>query len=146
MRLPLALLLCLLALPAWLLAAPAGAFDFSGRWYGFGYQPAWGFASQWIAQRSSNGDLEIEFRRYENCQLVHRQVERGHWVVEGSRYSSLIAQINDKPVMRVEDYELLAQEGDIIRYRHLGSGQIFQARRVPADFTWPDCSGGQFTS
>ncbi len=136
MRLPLALLICLMA----------AAYDFSGRWYGFGYQPAWGFASQWIAQRWPNGDLEIEFRRYENCQLVHRQVERGSWMVEGGRYSSLIAQLDDKPVMRVEDYELLAQEGDTMRYRHLGSGQIFHARRVLADFTWPECSGGQFTS
>ncbi len=139
MRVLPALLLLLAATPAW-------AFDFSGRWYGFGYQPAWGFATQWIAQRLPNGDLQVEFRRYENCQLVLQQVERGSWMVEGSRYSSLIVQVDGQSAMRVEDYELLDQQGDIVRYRHLRSGQVFQARRVTQDFVWPECSGGQFIS
>ena len=133
------LLLCLLAAPAW-------AFDFSGRWYGYGYQPAWGFATQWIAHRKADGSLEVEFRRYEDCRLVLQQIERGGWTVEGSRYTAMIAEIDGKPVLRVEAYELQGQDGDIMRYRHLGSGQVFRARRVAEDFSWPACSGGQFIS
>lgn len=110
-----------------------------GWWYGEGYQPYWQAYAQWIEHRDADGSFQIEFRRYENCVLVHRQLEAGTWRRDGNEIIDETNNIDGTAVAIVNEYDIeTLSEHDLLIY-HPKTDTHFRDVRVTADFDFPGC-------
>jgi hypothetical protein len=133
-------LLAALSWAALVFGAAASDASIAGRWYGEGNQPNLGTRFQWVSRRDQDGTLRVEFRKYEDCRLVHRHEESGRWSVEGATYRSVIDRIDGRRVdPRIEAYLIEGLKDGELRYRHVGTGTPFLARRVDEKFEFPGC-------
>ncbi|WP_428248698.1 hypothetical protein [Ferrovibrio sp.] len=134
------LLLMLLAVfPAW-----AQQADLSGRWYGEGYQGR--VYLHWLSERRPDGGFAVEFRRYEECKIVHRSLEAGRWSLQGNVYTTSTIMIDGQRVNYADRYLLLGLGNDEMTYQHITNGTMFRARKVGADFDWPVCDPSKLIS
>jgi hypothetical protein len=122
-------------------AMPAAADGPSlvGYWYSEDYQPAVHVTLQEVTYRRADGTYQDEFRRYENCVLVHRHTETGTWLFDGGRYQTTTTSINGVPAHVEDDYDVKAMTATQFQYFHPGLGQLFTDTRVRANFRFPDC-------
>jgi hypothetical protein len=122
-------------------AMPAAADGPSlvGYWYSEDYQPAVHATLQEVTYRRADGTYQDEFRRYENCVLVHRHTETGTWLFDGGRYQTTTTSINGVPAHVEDDYDVKAMTATQFQYFHPGLGQLFTDTRVRANFRFPDC-------
>ena len=132
-----AVLLVILAL-----LAPTGANaeddQLVGNWYGHEYQPGLGYL-QHISRRSADGKIAIEFRQYENCEMVWSQMERGTWWHDGMIETVEIEMIDGKTVDNVDHYEIIDVDDSGMQSRHVQSGMLFTYVRVSDEFDFPAC-------
>lgn len=133
------LLLLVVAVPAM-----AQQADLSGRWYGEGYQGR--VYLHWLSERRPDGGFAVEFRRYEECQIVHRSLEAGRWSLHGSIYATNTTMIDGQRVNYADRYLLLGLSNNEMSYQHIASGTLFRAQRVGADFDWPGCDPSKLVS
>lgn len=111
-----------------------------GWWYGEGYQPYWQAYAQWIEHRDADGRFRIEFRRYENCVLVHRQLEGGTWRREGNQIVDETNDIDGAAVAILNEYDIeTLSEHDLVIY-HKKTDTHFRDVRVSEDFKFPGCN------
>ncbi len=123
-----------------LLSAPVSAQEdpLVGTWYGHDRQPD-GELLQRISRRASNGALSIEFRKYENCVVVSRFIEKGTWRRKSNIEIVEINSINGEPHAYLDHYEILEIDDQAARLKHVESGTVFSSERVSPDFEFPDC-------
>ncbi len=125
--------------PAW-----AQQADLSGHWYGEGYQGR--VYLHWLSERRPDGGFAVEFRRYEECKIVHRSFQAGQWSQQGRIYATSTTMVDGSRVNRTERYLLLGIGNDEMTYQHIASGIVFRAHKVGADFDWPACDPAKLVS
>lgn len=135
-------ILVLMLLAAW--PATAQQADLSGRWYGEGYQGR--VYMHWLSERRPDGGFAVEFRRYEECRIVHRSLEAGRWSLQGNTYITSTSMIDGQRVNYADRYLLLGVSNGEMTYQHITSGTLFRARKVGADFDWPGCDPSKLVS
>ncbi len=115
-----------------------------GTWYGHDFQHEFGFLQR-ISRRSQSGAFSVEFRQYENCQLVWRQIEKGTWRREGTVEIVEITAVDGQRIKEpksnniADHYEIIEINDLGMRSRHLESGLVFTYQRVSEDFDFPIC-------
>jgi hypothetical protein len=119
--------------------AAAGESSLVGYWYSEDYQPDVHTTLQEVTYRRADGTYQDEFRRYENCVLVHRHTEAGTWLFAGDRYQTTTTSINGAPAHFEDDYDVRSMTDTQFQYFHPKLGQLFTDTRVHANFRFPDC-------
>jgi len=123
-----------------LFASGVHAEGLEGNWYGEGYQPQTGKYHQWFKQQKADGTYIVDFRRYEECKLVERQVETGIWRRTPMGWCDKVTAINGRMVQSTQDdYVIKDMDGTKMRYQHSGTGETWTSRRVGPDFKFPAC-------
>ncbi|WP_300527709.1 hypothetical protein [Maricaulis sp.] len=110
-----------------------------GRWYGHDYHRDQDRYYQRIAERTPDGRFILEFRRYEQCQLIEQQTISGTWWVNGDFWGTQ-ADLVDGYATRLENtYILTSYDGTHTTYRHPSTGNEFTYERVDPEFEFPAC-------
>jgi hypothetical protein len=110
-----------------------------GDWYGEGYQPLMKTTMQWLMHRHDDGTFDIQFRHFENCILTEAQDEAGVWTFKDGLYHTLTLTVNGRRSVHDNEYRIESLTDDEMRYVHIGTGTPFSSRKVPPEFTFPDC-------
>lgn len=117
------------------IAADAAMERMAGRWYGHVNEGPFNY--QWLGDYRADGTLSIH---YLNCQTGLDSLEAGFWHGTESLFTNqteVVGAEDGNPL--VVSYLIEEQRADYIRYRDVGIGIVFEARRVGADFDLPGC-------
>lgn len=125
-----------------LLSFAAQAGNLEGYWYGEGWQPMMRVYMQWISHYKADHTFVIEFRRYENCQLVQSHMEAGNWTPTKRGWNTTTTALNFRPLQSQhrDDEYVIEKDGDNeVHYRHVAVGQRWMKQRVNSDFKFKAC-------
>ena len=111
-----------------------------GRWYGHDYHADQERYYQRIAVRTADGRFVLEFRRYEQCQLIEQQTISGTWWVNGNIWGTLSTEIDGYETRLDNTYVLTGYDGSHTRYHHPATGNDFTYERVDEEFDFPACN------
>ncbi|WP_300552136.1 hypothetical protein [Maricaulis sp.] len=111
-----------------------------GRWYGHDYHADQERYYQRIAERTADGRFTLEFRRYEQCQLIEQQTISGTWWVSGDFWGTEATLIDGYATRLENTYVLTDYDGTHTRYRHPATGNSFTYERVDPEFDFPACN------
>lgn len=114
-----------------------GMLSIAGLWTGEGYQPALQTNMVWLVDRNADGTFVADFRRYLNCVLVERQVEKGRWRLQGKSYFTSTESIEGIPFDASDEYRIEDLTDTTMKYFHLNSKTMFEARRISAQTGFP---------
>jgi hypothetical protein len=122
-----------------LAASPAAAQSLVGFWLGRGQPGDDGVV--YVTEIRADGTFISEFRRYEGCRIVEKNVESGTWAVNGNVEEMITTNVNGRPVSFGNTYtiELLTETEQ--RARLQKNGHLFIERRL-AKFEFPPCQDG----
>jgi hypothetical protein len=113
----------------------------TGYWYGNSASEEHKIERKWIVHLAGSGEFEIVFKEYMDTILTKTWYEFGTWDLRGMIHSTAINKIvmedgeeiiPDTPDgVYYDEYEVLEINNKILRYRHIGKGEIFTVNRVP---------------
>lgn len=87
---------------------------------------------------NEDGTFRFEYRKYEDCELVYRAVEEGHWVQEGDIVTTYIESLDGRPAFYFHRYRYEAISDAEMHLYHLRLNYLFVERR-DARFQSSDC-------
>jgi len=129
-----ALASCIVALA--LLASSVAYADPVGIWYGEG-QPQ-DPDILYLDQFNEDGTFKSEFRKYDRCEVLWRQIEEGRWSQEGdviiTHTHSLngIALLPEEIAKAKQEYRVESASSTKLELRHLESDYLFVEYRFPS--------------
>lgn len=107
----------------------------AGKWYGAIADQ--GLRYEWLAEDRVDGTVHIQFQ---DCQTGAVTVETGTWYATEDLYVTLTTIEGDLGLGTITNSYLVEDRTDnVFRYRHLGTGILFEARRMEAEFQLPGC-------
>jgi hypothetical protein len=120
-----------------LFAATSAQASPVGLWYCIGQPHDPDIVTQ--DQFNEDGTFRFEYRKYEDCKLVYRAVELGHWTQEGDVVSTYIETLDGKPAFYVHRYIYAAVNENEMHLHHIGIDYTFVERhddRFQASDCW----------
>lgn len=131
---------CLIVLPAAARpSAKSAGGSAAGIWYGKG-EPDDPMIV-YIDDLKADGTFHSEFRKYQGCTVVWRQVETGTWNVDGNVLTTAGKTVNGIAEPFVQTYTVEGVDAHVLRIRHDATGFLFVEQRVPR-FEFPQCWTG----
>jgi hypothetical protein len=119
------------------LVSPASAAPFLvGTWFGTG-QPD-DKSQMFMAHMLPNGDFRAEFRACTKGQAFD-ETQTGHWSLDKDIETITLSTVNGRAFVQTDVYKILFQDGKRQTYRYLGTGWVYNSRRVDDKFEMPSC-------
>jgi hypothetical protein len=113
-----------------------------GRWYGESLTKD-NLTQKWLIERRLDGGFTVQFKQLKGKKTVYTQTEFGLWGVSGNVYFTISREaLYEGRVIPLEvetsnpydAYEILYLDAFTVRYRSLDSGDIFESKKVTADY------------
>jgi hypothetical protein len=78
---------------------------------------------------NDNGTFRFEYRKYEDCELVFRAVEEGHWIQEGDVVTTYVESLDGQPTFYFHRYLYTQVSDGEMHLYHPEIDHLFVERR-----------------